>query len=148
MNIKLEKYEYHLGKDFFVSIFNMLNLRTLKNLGYFNIRTLKEMFENRKGKRYLFKIIFKNKFVGMITINYEKTKHSWNLAYFIFKKYWGFGIATLAVKKILSFAKKKGIRKINAETFQDNFASSRVLEKNKFKKVNENKKEIFWEKKL
>ena len=41
-----------------------------------------------------------------------------------------------------------GIKKIKAITFKDNFASIKLVKRLGFKKVGENKKEFFWEKKL
>jgi len=44
------------------------------------------------------------------------------------------GLATMAIKKILTLAKQKyKIKKINATLYSNNIASRRVLEKNKFK---------------
>lgn len=51
------------------------------------------------------------------------------------KSIWGIGIGTIAVKKIILFAKNKlKITKIGASIMKDNISSQRVLEKNKFKK--------------
>ncbi|MBS3084640.1 GNAT family N-acetyltransferase [Candidatus Pacearchaeota archaeon] len=146
MKIKLERYNKR--KDLIKVLPEFINYKIISNLGYFKFNTWKRILKNRKSKQIIFDIFTESNFVGLVALVYEKQYRSWSITYFIFKKYWNKGIATLATKEVLKYAFKNKIKKIHAETRTDNFGSIRVLEKNKFKKIKENKREIFWEKKL
>ena len=57
-----------------------------------------------------------------------------NISYFIGNKnYWGKGYAALAIAEVIKIAKKKGLKKLQANFHEMNYASKKVLEKNKFK---------------
>ena len=146
MKIKLERYNKR--KDLIKVLPEFINYKIISNLGYLKFNTWKRILKNRKSKQIIFDIFTESNFVGLVALVYEKQYRSWSITYFIFKKYWNKGIATLATKEVLKYAFKNKIKKIHAETRTDNFGSIRVLEKNKFKKIKENKREIFWEKKL
>src|SRR3989344_9276102 len=141
MKIELKPYDNFI-KNTFEIIPNALDFNILKNLGYFQFKTWKGLATGINNKRYLFKIFADNKFSGVIGLNYIKDKKYWNLSYFIFKKHWNKGIGTIATKKILNFASRKKIKKIYTETFKSNIGSTRILEKNGFKKVKEDNREI------
>ena len=57
------------------------------------------------------------------------------LGYWIGRQYWGQGYATEAVRLIVDFARSLGGVKLQAETFPNNPASARVLDKAGFKKI-------------
>ena len=75
------------------------------------------------------------KLVGSIGVTlkddvYRKTAE---IGYFIAEEYWGRGIATEAVKQMVSYVQKKfDIVRIYAEVFEHNKASMKALEKNGF----------------
>ena len=92
---------------------------------------------NKKKNEYLFGIFLKktNQHIGNIklgSINYfHKTAI---ISYFIGeKKLWGKNYATLAIKKILTFAKIKKIKKVQAMFYKINKRSESVLKKNNFR---------------
>jgi len=57
------------------------------------------------------------------------------LGYWIGRQYWGQGYATEAVRLVVDFARSLGGVKLQAETFPNNPASARVLDKAGFKKI-------------
>ncbi len=59
----------------------------------------------------------------------------------------GKGYATIAIKKILTYSKKIGLKKITAGCYSINKGSIRVLKKNGFKKEGVLKKQILFKKK-
>jgi RimJ/RimL family protein N-acetyltransferase len=64
------------------------------------------------------------------------------------KKFWGKGLGTLSVKKIITLAKKKfKLKKLIAGCYQNNYGSINVLKKNLFKKEAELKSQIIFESK-
>jgi len=75
------------------------------------------------------------KLVGSIGVTlkddvYRKTAE---IGYFIAEEYWGRGIATEAVKQMVSYVQEKfAIVRIYAEVFEHNKASMKALEKNGF----------------
>ena len=149
MRIKLkEEHGIKQIKSLFKIVLEMLNYKDIKNLGYFKRGTWKSIFQNRKNKKYLFKIILNNKFVGWVALTYEHKEKSWNVAYMVFKKYRGNKIATLATKKLLIFAKKKKLKHIHTKTNNKNISSIMVLEKNGFIQNRKIDDKIYWERKL
>jgi len=107
--------------------------------------SLKEIKEfvlcKKKSKReFLYKILIyenkKSKHVGNIKlgpINFENKTA--DVSYFIGEKnYWNLGITTKAIKEIINLAKNKfKLKKLQAGHWKGNFASRKVLLKNKFK---------------
>jgi RimJ/RimL family protein N-acetyltransferase len=49
--------------------------------------------------------------------------------YWIARPYWNRGYATEAAALVLAFARERGVRRVTADTFMENPASARVLEK-------------------
>lgn len=76
------------------------------------------------------------KVIGMINlhdVNVEKA--SAETSYVLAPKYWGQGIMTEALEGVLAFAfEKVGMKQVQADVFQENEASARVLEKCGMKK--------------
>jgi len=114
--------------------------------------------KNKKGNYYEFAITVNNRFVWLIVLEKpSKDRKTFTLGYAIGRKYWNKGITTSAIKKIISFGfNRLKIKKIVADNDEDNPASGRVLEKNKFKLIKKAKKRrrktdkrinvLYWEK--
>ena len=99
----------------------------------------------RNNRKYLYGIFFKKKHIGNIElneINYQSLTA--NITYIIgAKEYWGKGIASYCINKIIKKAKTKfGLKKIFAGCASKNFASIKVLKKNNFK-IKSIKKDFF-----
>ena len=80
----------------------------------------------------LFGIFFDNKHIGNIKLGPIKWEHAKaEVSYLIGEKnYWGRGIATSAVKKVVDFGfKKLNLKKINAGYYSTNIGSEHVLER-------------------
>jgi RimJ/RimL family protein N-acetyltransferase len=123
-------------------------------------KSLKETIRlNKKGDYYEFAIIYKNKFVGMVVLEKPtKDKKTFTLGYAVGRAYWGKGIASEAVKRIINFGfNKLRLKKIVADNDEDNPASARVLEKNGFLFLKKGKRKkgktrkniniLYWERK-
>nr|WP_317357351.1 GNAT family protein [uncultured Tyzzerella sp.] len=93
------------------------------------------MFINDKNT---FAIVYKNnnKVIGSISLSRDKlrtTTNSKSLGYVLSKKYWGKGIMTEVVKKILEYAfLNLNLDIISVSHFTDNIASKKVIIKNGF----------------
>lgn len=146
--VELKKYE---SKYFFKFVFYNLGLNHMKRLGIFKkkfIRGFIRRFIFRKKKEsYLFMVLSDGKIVGGLDLT-QISGRTFNIGGSIFKKYRNKGIAKKAIKKLFIFAKKKGAKKIIGISDKDNFASIKLVKRLGYKKVRENKKEIFWEKVL
>ena len=147
MKIELVKFEKkHLPK----LIVNSMNWSSLKSAGFFDKENMAKNFKFYASKKigYYFAVTADEIFVGNLNLIEEKVKGNFSLGIFIFKKYWNLGIASESVKKILKMSPKLGIKKITAVTFLDNYYSEKILRKNKFRKVRNNDKNNYWEKKI
>jgi ribosomal-protein-alanine N-acetyltransferase len=68
-----------------------------------------------------------------VTLKDDVYRKTVELGYFIAEEYWGRGIATEAVRQMVSYVQKEfDIVRIYAEVFEHNKASMRALEKNGF----------------
>lgn len=79
----------------------------------------------------------KNLIVGLalFTVNkFSKTQHRAECGWFVRKSYMKQGIATKLVKELIKEAKKKGLRRLEAESAVSNEASLRLAEKLGFEK--------------
>lgn len=91
--------------------------------------------KNKSSNDYLFGIFFKqgkllNHIGNIILARINHIHKTADVTYIIGeKKYWSRGFASKAVKKIELFAKKKNIKKLNAELYSCNKASEKVLKK-------------------
>ncbi len=83
----------------------------------------------------LYKIIYRNLFVGIIEISNIDINHKkCEIGFIIGNKYlWGKNIASKAISKICNIAKKKKLRLIYTYVYKNNIASQKALLKNKFK---------------
>ena len=101
--------------------------------------------KKQSKKECLYGIFYENIHVGNIKIDFNYAYKNGKIGYMIGeKKYWGRGIATVAIKIILSMCKEKGeIRKISAGVYEGNIASEKVLLKCGLEKEGVRKKHIF-----
>lgn len=87
----------------------------------------------------------KDKVVGiaLFTVNkFSKTQHRAECGWFVRKSYMKQGIATKLVKELIKEAKKKGLKRLEAESAVGNEASLRLAEKLGFKKEGIKKKAL------
>jgi len=99
----------------------------------------------------IFKIIYKNKFVGVIELkNIDRINKCSEMSYMIGEtKVWGNGIASKAINLLLVYSKKKlKLNKIVAAIVKSNIGSQKVLKNNGFKKFGEIKNFYKFNKKL
>jgi ribosomal-protein-alanine N-acetyltransferase len=150
MEVKLRKLSL---MDLFGLIRALSDEEVSKRLSYKEKSTFFKALNEilRRKDNFKFSIIVNEKFAGGIMLeNFDNKDNSCNVGYFVAKEYWGKGIATLAVKKILKFAfNKLKVKKVKADNDLDNPASGKVLKKAGFKlvKVIKGKNLAFWEKK-
>lgn len=76
------------------------------------------------------KIIGCTNFNGNIA---RKMKHYGTIGISVLKEYWGRGIATALLEKLISWSKEKGIKKINLDVFENNERAIKLYEKFGFK---------------
>ena len=158
MNIKIKLKELN-QKDITKEYCNWLNdyeVSKYTEQKYFvhNLNTVKKFVKEKKNSKLEFLYgIFLNydhdyKHVGNIKIgpinNFHKNAE---ISYFIGnKKFWGKGITSLAIKKVLKICKKKfGIKKVIAGCYANNLGSIKVLKKNKFVQEAKLKNHIIFE---
>ncbi|MEL6865238.1 MAG: GNAT family N-acetyltransferase [Bacteroidota bacterium] len=87
----------------------------------------------KKGIRYVFAIIEQEReeLIGEISLNLSKDRKQAALGYWIGEPFWGQGIGTEALARVLKFGfTQLELQAVFANTHQDNRASQRVLEKN------------------
>lgn len=83
-----------------------------------------------------FVVMKNNKIIGCIGFNgntARKMKHYGTIGISVLKEYWGRGIATALLEKLISWAKEKGIKKINLDVFENNERAIKLYEKFGFK---------------
>ena len=83
-----------------------------------------------------FVVMKNNKIIGCIGFNgntARKMKHYGTIGISVLKEYWGRGIATALLEKLISWAKEKGIKKINLDVFENNKRAIKLYEKFGFK---------------
>ena len=82
-------------------------------------------------------VVMKNsKIIGCIGFNgntARKMKHYGTIGISVLKEYWGRGIATALLEKLISLSKEKGIKKINLDVFENNEKAIKLYEKFGFK---------------
>ena len=77
-----------------------------------------------------------NKIIGCTSFNgntARKMKHYGTIGISVLKEYWGRGIATALLEKLISWSKEKGIKKINLDVFENNERAIKLYEKFGFK---------------
>lgn len=106
--------------------------------------------KNKSKNEFLYGIFLKKKIhIGNIKLGPINFFHKLaEISLFIGNKtYTGKGYASLAVKKIINIAKKKGIKKLNAGVYSINKESIKLFSKLKFKKEGILVKNIIYNKK-
>ena len=110
--------------------------------------------KNNSKDEFLYGIFLKENFENLHIGNIKIGPINWvyrtaDISYFIGeKKLWGKGFATLAIKEIISIAKKKKIKKLQAGAAKSNVGSRNVLIKNGFKVKNKKKFAIIYTRKI
>ena len=77
-----------------------------------------------------------NKMIGCISFNgntARKMRHYGTIGISVLKEYWSRGVATVLLEKLISWAKEKGIKKINLDVFENNKRAIKLYEKFGFK---------------
>ena len=92
-------------------------------------------FKHRDAVSFVVTLKDEDKYIGHITaMQFDRVFKFAELAYIIDKEYWGRGIATEAVTKVVDFlVNTMKIHKIRAGFFAKNIASKKVLQKAGFK---------------
>jgi len=105
--------------------------------------------KNKAKNEFLYGIFFNNRHIGNIKLGPINFKHRYAvISYFIGEKELeGKGYATLAIKKVISIAKKMKIKKLKAGVYSMNIGSQKALKKNGFNKEGLLKKEYLFKKK-
>ena len=83
-----------------------------------------------------FVVMKNNKMIGCIGFNgntARKMKHYGTIGISVLKEYWGRGIATTLLEKLISWSKETGIKKINLDVFENNERAIKLYEKFGFK---------------
>jgi len=88
----------------------------------------------REGTEFVFAILYKKKFIGVVSI-YKINKTPSGIGFWIGKNYQSKGLMTEAVEKVIEFAKKKNVKVIETNVYEWNLSSMKVLEKVGFKKT-------------
>ena len=110
--------------------------------------------KNNSKDEFLYGIFLKKNFEYLHIGNIKMGPINWvhrtaDISYFIGeKKLWGKGFATVAIKEIISIAKKKRLKKLQAGAAKSNVGSNNVLIKNGFKVKNKKKFAIIYTKNI
>lgn len=139
MNIKLRKWTMEDAEFISKTLSDNCITINLKNIPYpYTIDYAKEYIDyilsDENDESIAFIIELDNKAVGNISVNKcDNDFISVYLGYYVDSKYWNMGIASHAVHLMIDYLfSNTDVRRIYAEVFSDNRASSRVLEKNGF----------------
>ena len=107
--------------------------------------------KNKSKNELLFGIFLKKdkSHIGNIKLGPINFIHkSAEISYFIGEKeLWGEGYTTKAIKEIIKIARKKKLKRLNARSYEMNFGSKKILEKNGFIKEGVLKSEIIYKNK-
>ena len=105
--------------------------------------------KNKSNNEFLYGIFFNDIHIGNIKLGPIDHVHKYAIiSYFIGNKdMHNKGLAAIAIKKIITIAKKKKIKKLKAGVYEMNVASIKVLKKNGFTKEGYLRKEYIYKKK-
>jgi RimJ/RimL family protein N-acetyltransferase len=142
MKLKLKKLTMSNAKDLKNAINNKEVIEKLENAPYpYKLSDArkyikKSLAKSKKKETYEFGIMVGKEFVGTIVLeNPSLSKKSYEVGYFVSRKYWGKGIATKALKEIMKFGfTKLKLKRIWGGVLATNKNSIRVLEKVGFKR--------------
>lgn len=119
------------------------NLQTVhKMIGHFE----RDFNKRSRVKWGIFQKEQSNQLVGIIEVMDLDTKvNKLTMGYFLAEKFWGNGIATESVRRLVEFLfKEVGVNRIEAEVMPANLASKNVLIKNGFFKEGLLRQATFW----
>lgn len=108
-----------------------------------------DFFINLKKNEFpqtTFVMVWNEHICGIIGLELQKDiyRKSAELGYWVGEPYWGMGIATQAVEKVVNYGfEELGMERIFAAVFEHNIGSMRVLAKNGFLKEGVFKKAVF-----
>ncbi|NMB34031.1 MAG: GNAT family N-acetyltransferase [Clostridium sp.] len=92
-----------------------------------------DSIDNDENYNWGFVLKETNSLIGSGGFQFDRERNMHEIGYVIMKKYWGQGIASEAVEKIISFAKNTlGIKRMYGKHAKDNPASGRILQKHGF----------------
>ena len=117
------------------------------------LRNIKEYVKEKKNSNseFLYGIFLKynQEHIGNIKLGpIDYNNKTSRISYFIGNKnMWGKGYTGLAIRQIIIIAKKKKLKKLNAECYSINIGSKKVLLKNKFKLEGTLKSHVFYKNK-
>ena len=146
LSIQLKKLG--LG-DFFGLVRMIHNPKVSRRLSYkvpgSILKALAEIFVRKNS--YKFSIVYNGNMIGVVVLeNPNEDKTVYEVGYFVDVKYWGRGVATEAVKKIVKVGVEElGIKKIIGYADVSNPASGRVFEKVDFVRKKIDKGYVYWE---
>jgi len=149
MKVKIRKLSLLYAKE----LKQIINNKEIKWCGkyishsYHLSKVKKYILGQLKLKNYLeFAILVDNKFVGTISLEkIDKIKKEASIGYWVAKSYRGKGIATKAVKLVVSFGfKKLKLKRIYAKVKKSNIQSLRVLDNAGFEKKGMSKNEYYY----
>jgi len=99
-----------------------------------------EAIESDENYTWGFELKNTRSLIGSGGICYNTLYNMFEIGYIIMRQYWGQGITSEAVKRIIAFAKEElGLKMLYAKHAKDNPASGRVLQKQGFVYQKENK---------
>ncbi len=114
------------------------------------LRSLEELIKRKNT--YKFIVLSDGNIVGFAVLeNPNKDKTIYEVGFFVARDYWGKGIATEAVKKIVRFGfQDLKLKKIIGANEISNPPSGKVFKKAGFKKTKINKKKgfVYWEREI
>ena len=118
---------------------------SLKDIKHFVIK------KNKSKTEFLYGIFLKNtkSHIGNIKLGPINFINKFaEISYFIGEKeLWGKGYTTKAIKEIIKIARKKKLKRLNARSYEMNFGSKKILEKNGFIKEGVLKSEFIYKNK-
>lgn len=140
MKIQIKKIT---GKEDLKSWVSWLNdkrssIYTNRKFKKHTIKSQKKFIEIKKKSPYsfLYKIIYNNRFVGLIELDQVDLNHMHcDIGFMINPKFEGKGITTHALNLICKIAKKKKFRILYGRCYSKNIGSINVFKKNNFKKI-------------
>lgn len=103
----------------------------VKNMDAYKKKVASWVASYENGLYFNWVIEFKSskEVIGIINLhNIDETNHSAETSYILCPRYWGKGIMTEALKRVLQYAFEEiGINRVQADVFQGNYASDKVL---------------------
>ena len=138
VDVKLRKIRNSDARDLQESMNSKEVIKWLNDCSYpYKLSDSKDYIKKSLANKnsYEFAILVDGDFAGTIVLeNPNQGKKSYEVGYFVAKKYWGRGVATKALKEICKFGfNKLELKRIWGGCVSDNKASLKVLEKSGFK---------------